>query len=120
MKSHNRKKKRQLEPMKSHNRKTRLNSPESLTRSTAASRVTTIGSVILDRLFVFIPRFAASDEDASQSLSFSLTNDDSGRFKVDPQGKLYKAKAVDYETQQRHVIKAMVQDNGNPAMKVTN
>ena len=62
--------------------------------------------------------FAARDEDASQSLTYSLTNDDNGRFRVDSQGNLYKAKDVDYETQTTHVIRAMVQDSGNPSMKV--
>ena len=51
-------------------------------------------------------------------MTYSLTNDDSGRFRVDSQGRLYKAKDVNYETQTKHVIRAMVKDNGNPSMKV--
>ncbi|XP_068740239.1 protocadherin Fat 4-like [Montipora capricornis] len=61
-------------------------------------------------------RFSARDEDAGQSLTYSLTNDDSGRFRVDSQGRLFKAKDVDYETQNYHVISAKVLDNGNPSM----
>lgn len=68
--------------------------------------------------FLRMVSFTARDEDASQSLTYSLTNDDSGRFRVDSQGRLYKAKDVDYETQNRHVIRAMVRDNGNPSLKV--
>lgn len=60
----------------------------------------------------------ARDEDAGQSLTYTLTNDDSGRFSVDFQGRLYKAKDVDYETQNYHLISAMVQDNGNPSLAV--
>ena len=51
-------------------------------------------------------------------MTYSLTNDDSGRFRVDFQGNLYKAKDVNYETQTKHTIRAVVQDNGNPSMKV--
>lgn len=62
--------------------------------------------------------FTARDEDAGQSLRYTLTNDDSGRFRVDIQGRLYKAKGIDYETQNYHLISAMVQDNGNPSLAV--
>ena len=64
-------------------------------------------------------RLSSRDEDASQSATYSLTNDDSGRFKVDSQGRLYTAKNINHETQKRHVIRAMVTDNGNPPMKVS-
>ena len=64
-------------------------------------------------------RLTSRDEDASQSATYSLTNDDSGRFKVDSQGRLYTAKNINHETQERHVIRAMVKDNGNPPMKVS-
>lgn len=68
--------------------------------------------------FSLIGRFSSRDEDTSQLLTYSLTNDDSGRFRVDSQGNLYKAKDTDYETQTKHIITAVVQDNGNPSMKV--
>ena len=64
-------------------------------------------------------RLSSRDEDARQSATYSLTNDDSGRFKVDSQGRLYTAKNINHETQKRHVIRAMVTDNGNPPMKVS-
>lgn len=52
-------------------------------------------------------------------LRYSLTDDDGGRFRVDPVGRLYKAKPTNYETQQRHVIRANVSDNGSPALSVS-
>ena len=64
-------------------------------------------------------RLTSRDEDASQSATYSLTNDDSGRFKVDSQGRLYTATNINHEAQKRHVIRAMVKDNGNPPMKVS-
>ena len=64
-------------------------------------------------------RLTSRDEDASQSATYSLTNDDSGRFMVDSQGRLHTAKNINHETQERHVIRAMVTDNGNPPMKVS-
>ena len=64
-------------------------------------------------------RLTSRDEDVSQSATYSLTNDDSGRFKVDSQGRMYTAKNINHETQKRHVIRAMVTDNGNPPMKVS-
>ena len=64
-------------------------------------------------------RLTSRDEDVSQSATYSLTNDDNGRFKVDSQGRLYTAKNINHETQKRHVIRAMVKDNGNPPMKVS-
>ena len=64
-------------------------------------------------------RLTSRDEDASQSATYSLSNDDSGCFKVDSQGRLYTAKNINHETQERHVIRAMVKDNGNPPMKVS-
>ena len=66
-----------------------------------------------------IGRFSASDEDASQALSFSLVDDDGGRFSVDASGNLYKAKDTDYETSTRHVITASARDNGSVALEVS-
>ncbi|XP_048583508.1 protocadherin Fat 4 isoform X2 [Nematostella vectensis] len=62
--------------------------------------------------------FSSRDEDAGQSLVYSLSDDDGGRFRVDAVGKLFKAKDMDYETQRSHVIQAVVTDNGSPAMKM--
>ena len=64
-------------------------------------------------------RLTSRDEDASQSATYSLANDDSGRFNVDSHGRLYTAKNINHETKKRHVIRAMVKDNGNPPMKVS-
>jgi len=68
--------------------------------------------------FSLVDSFTSRDEDTSQQLTYSLSNDDSGRFRVDSQGRLYKAKDTDYETQTTHIIRAVVKDNGNPSMKV--
>ena len=65
-----------------------------------------------------IGRFTSRDEDVGQVMTYSLSDDDSGRFRVDSRGILYKAKGVDYETQKKHVIRAVVQDNGSPPLKV--
>jgi hypothetical protein len=65
-----------------------------------------------------IGQFSARDEDAGQSKSYSLSDDDSGRFRVDTSGALYKAKTTNYETQKKHTIRAVVTDNGSPATKV--
>ena len=65
-----------------------------------------------------IGRFTSRDEDVEQVMTYSLSDDDSGRFRVDSRGILYKAKGVDYETQKKHVIRAVVQDNGSPPLKV--
>ena len=63
---------------------------------------------------------SASDEDAGQRLSFSLTNSDNGRFKIDSRGRLLKAKATDYETSQVHHVTVRVTDNGSPSLSVSN
>ena len=65
-----------------------------------------------------IDSFSSRDEDANQTLTYSLKNDDSGRFKVDSLGNLYKANDTDYETQTKHTITAVVTDSGNPSLKV--
>ena len=54
-----------------------------------------------------------------QILRYTLSDDDGGRFRVDSAGRLFKAKATNYETQQRHVIVANATDDGNPALSVS-
>ena len=66
-----------------------------------------------------IGTFSASDEDRGQKLSFSLVDDDSGRFSLDSKGNLYKAKSTDYETSKVHYIVAKVSDNGKPSFSVS-
>jgi len=66
-----------------------------------------------------VSRLTSRDEDASQSATYSLTNDDRGRIKVDSQGRLYTKKNINNETKKKHVIRAMVKDNGNPPIKVS-
>ena len=65
-----------------------------------------------------IGRFSYKDEDFNQQHNITLTNDDSGRFSVDDQFNLVKAKSNNYETQKKHVITALVTDNGKPSLSV--
>lgn len=66
-----------------------------------------------------IGRFTATDEDRFQILTFSLTDDDGGRFAIDSAGYLFKAKDTDYETNKVHKIVAQVTDNGTVPLKVS-
>jgi len=66
-----------------------------------------------------IGRFFATDEDASQTLQYSLVDNDGGRFAVDPSGYLIKAKGTDYETDKAHKVIAMVRDNGKVPLEVS-
>ena len=65
-----------------------------------------------------IGNLSASDEDKGQRLTFSLVDDDSGRFSLDSKGTLYKAQSTDYETSKVHFIVARVTDDGNPPLAV--
>jgi hypothetical protein len=67
-----------------------------------------------------IGKFSAHDEDSGQSLSYSLSNNDQGRFAVSSDGYLTKVLATDYEKNTTHVITAVVKDNGHPMKKVGN
>lgn len=66
-----------------------------------------------------IGRFSATDEDTSQTLQFSLVDDDDGRFEIDSSGYLIKAKGTDYETNKAHKIVATVKDNGSLPLEVS-
>ena len=65
-----------------------------------------------------IGKFSARDEDDSQELKYSLTENDQGRFQVFANGTLYKANDTDYEKQKTHFITAVVEDNGTPSKTV--
>ena len=65
-----------------------------------------------------IGNLSASDEDKGQKLNFSLVDNDAGRFVLDSEGVLYKAKATDYETSKVHHIVAKVTDDGKPSLSV--
>ena len=62
---------------------------------------------------------SATDEDVGQSLTYQLTDDDGGRFKLDGR-RLLKAKPSDYETSKSHSVTVNVTDNGSPAKSVSN
>lgn len=64
----------------------------------------------------FIGQFSAEDEDENpkQTFSFSLVDDDGGRFAVSSNGMLTKVKGTDYETDKQHKIQVRVTDSGTP------
>ena len=64
-----------------------------------------------------IGSFAARDEDRRQKLSFSLVNDDGGRFALNGD-QLVTATSLDHEADKRHFITVAVVDNGYNALKV--
>ena len=70
-------------------------------------------------LNVVIGTLSATDEDSGQQLSYSLDDDDSGRFVVDKKGQLFRAKQTDYETSKVHYITARVKDSGRPQLSVS-
>ena len=65
-----------------------------------------------------IGTLTSRDEDSGQVMTYFLSDDDGGRFRVDSKGTLYKAKDLNYETQTKHTVTAVVQDNGAPVLKV--
>lgn len=65
-----------------------------------------------------IGSFKARDEDKDQKLSFSLLNDDGGRFAISGD-QLITLTSLDHEADNRHLITVAVVDNGYNALKVT-
>lgn len=67
-----------------------------------------------------IGKFSAYDEDSArgQSLSYSLSDTDQGRFNVTPDGYLITVLALDHEANKTHTVTVVVQDNGRPMKKV--
>ncbi len=62
----------------------------------------------------------AADEDVpKQSFTYSLLDDDNGRFAVYRNGTVYKTKATDYEKDKSHHIQVQVTDNGVPPASVS-
>eukprot|EP00794_Sanderia_malayensis_P003136 gene3136-3604_t len=64
-----------------------------------------------------IGQFSATDEDVGQNLTFKLINDDNGRFTLNRDGFIIKAKDTDYESSKTHQVTVEVSDNGNPVLK---
>ena len=60
---------------------------------------------------------SSTDEDDGQRLSYSLADDDNGRFKV-VANELKVAKVVNYEMATAHSIVVESQDNGTTPLKV--
>ena len=66
----------------------------------------------------WIGNFSADDEDRGQKLSFKLTDDDNGQFKLVGH-QLLKAKQTDYETKTSHRVTVVVEDDGIPRKSVS-
>ena len=66
-----------------------------------------------------IGQLTVTDEDAGQNVTFRLTNDDNGRFTVNNDGFIVKAKDTNYENQKIHKITVEASDNGSPVLKVS-
>lgn len=66
-----------------------------------------------------IGKFTFQDEDRNEQHNISLLDDDQGRFAVDKNFNLFKAKKMNYETESQHSIKVLVQDDGNPPLSVS-
>ena len=57
------------------------------------------------------------DEDAKQTITYSLSDDGNGMFKI-VNNQLQKAKPTNYETSTAHSVVVLAKDNGSPSMKV--
>ena len=66
-----------------------------------------------------IGQLTVTDEDVGQNVTFQLTNDDNGRFTVNYDGFIVKAKDTNYENQKIHKITVEASDNGSPVLKVS-
>ena len=73
----------------------------------------TIGTVI--------GTLTASDEDSMQSLTYSLTNNASGRFSISSGNKVVLAtrSGIDYESATSHLISVLVRDSGSPSLNTS-
>ena len=65
-----------------------------------------------------IGKFSADDEDSGQSLLYSLSNTDQGRFTITSHGSLTTVLALDHEANKTHNVTVVVKDNGVPVKKV--
>ena len=65
-----------------------------------------------------VGKLSATDEDASQKLTFTLLDDDNGRFKISG-NELQKAISANYETSKAHTVIVQVMDSGNPALAIS-
>lgn len=65
-----------------------------------------------------IGNLSCLDEDVRQTITYSLTDDDSGMFKI-VNNELQKAKSANYETSTSHSVVVVAKDNGSPSLKVS-
>ena len=68
-----------------------------------------------------VGKLSATDEDRNpaHSMTFSLVDDDNGRFGVTRNGDVFKTEGIDYEKDQSHTIQVRVTDNGTPPASVS-
>lgn len=59
------------------------------------------------------------DMDPTQSVTFSMVDDDNGRFGLTQGGDVFKTEGIDYEKDQSHMIRVRVTDNGTPPASVS-
>ena len=64
-----------------------------------------------------VGKLSSTDEDVSQTITYTLIDDDNGRFKI-VGDELRKAMTADYETFKSHTVIVEAKDNGKPALSV--
>ena len=65
-----------------------------------------------------IGSFSVTDADAGQTHTFTLVDDNGGKFKLDATGKLLTATAERLEITEIHFIVVRATDNGSPPKSV--
>ena len=65
-----------------------------------------------------VGKLSSTDEDVGQTITYSLSNSDSGRFTVKSNKNIVSAQDVNYETKTSHTIVVVGTDSGSPPMKV--
>lgn len=61
---------------------------------------------------------SSTDEDVGQTVTYSLSDSDGGRFAIKNNKYIVSAQDVNYETTVSHKIVVVATDSGSPAMKV--
>ncbi|XP_065839036.1 protocadherin alpha-C2-like [Oscarella lobularis] len=65
-----------------------------------------------------VGKLSSTDDDVSQTTTYTLIDDDNGRFKI-VGDELQKATSADYETFNSHTVIVEAKDNGKPALSIT-
>ena len=64
-----------------------------------------------------VGKVSSIDEDSSQTTTYTLIDDDKGRFEI-VGDELRKTATLNYETSSAHVVVVEAKDNGSPALNV--